>query len=206
MQSDPERADGLGATSTSANGAREAHWHRVASPSVAPESSSASSRAAVPWPSAPGREKSWREGWRRTSVARKVRAVRPLALVLLLSPACTPAAFAARDQFVADASCPKKQVGVTKLEYVTTPRNPPPEVAASPERAQVFRAHEEERERRNKEASYFVAGGCGEWRVYACEYCAQGETRVDCGATAACSARPRCHVREGAPATVTCTP
>jgi hypothetical protein len=121
-------------------------------------------------------------------------------------PACASPVFAARDQFVADVSCPKKQVGVTKLDYVATPRQPPPEVAASPDRARVFAAHEEEREKRNKEAAYFVAGGCGEWRVYACEYCAQGGTRLDCGATAVCLPRPRCHVREGAPSTVTCAP
>jgi hypothetical protein len=129
-----------------------------------------------------------------------------LCFVALALPACTPPVFAARDQFVIDVSCPKKEVGVTKLEYMTAPREPPAEVAASAERSRVFRAHEEEREKRNKEATYFVAGGCGEWGVYACKYCAQGSTRLDCGATAVCSARPHCHVREGAPDTVTCAP
>jgi len=84
---------------------------------------------------------------------------------------CVPAAREVTSTFVASASCPADRVTVTQLdtrpETGTPGPEPPPEIAADPERAAIYRqthpgkwvdAHRT-----------FAAEGCGQREVYVCD-------------------------------------
>jgi len=73
----------------------------------------------------------------------------------------------ARDQFVSDVACPAERVSLT--ERARPRREPPADVAADPQRLQIWNRTEDERLAARPTEMYFVVTGCSQQRLYRCD-------------------------------------
>lgn len=134
---------------------------------------------------------------------------RPLWAVIALPlglacAACVSRVSGARTQFSGDLTCPEDRVAVSPRVAVAIPLEPPPDVAADPERRWMWEDKNAARRNAESEKTYFVAEGCGQSRIYHCFYCVKLPGKTSCGTVPNCVEDRACHELEGQPGYIAC--
>ena len=125
--------------------------------------------------------------------------------VLACSQGCiTSRITGARTQFSQDATCPEDRVAVRETPLVLTPVEPPPDVAADPQRLAMWQARDAEQRRAKQSDRYYVVSGCGASHVYRCYYCVEMPGETDCGMAPNCDEQASCRESTRNPGYVTC--
>jgi hypothetical protein len=124
--------------------------------------------------------------------------------VVLACAACSSREAGARAQFARDVICPEYRVAVSPGLLVMDEREPPADIAADPERLQMWQEREAERRAAEERKQYFIAQGCGEQRVYHCFYCVRTPGKTRCGAYPSCTEQPSCAEAPDSPGHVAC--
>ncbi len=114
------------------------------------------------------------------------------ALVALSGAGCVSREAQTRAQFSSEVTCPESRVAVAQQILLTTPTAPPPEIAADPERLQMWRERDEARRAVDREKQYFSAQGCGQRRIYHCYYCVSRPGKTNCGMIPSCVEQSAC--------------